>query len=1304
MKIGTWKKIGAVTAVTALGCILLALGAPRFLDLNRYHDLIVSEVEKNTGGQVTLGNIRWGISHRLWLEVDEFSIINASAFAGDARFSRLFASISIPALLTKTIAVEELQMESPGIRITLEQGAREKNRPAEDPAPTGIQLPFGIEVAQMAIAVERFELSDSLTLPGETLVHVFSDAALSVKRAGPKEALAFTLSLHDKAPSGLGSIKARGTLSGLTRDLKLERPELRLHATLDDLSAGAIEPYLKANGFENRLAGSLSMQVDYAGDLGRNLHAQGSIELDRLSFADAVLWEAPLTGSNSKLDFQIGLDPQDLTLEKIALRRGALWLDVQGVLHDWSGRPSIRATASSSALPLRDLVPLIPWKKLGEDTELIRPVLEKGGELELSKLALAETSLEKLSAMPGEWMPGIEMTAHVAGVTLPAAHELPEFQNIAGTVQLTNGVAKVEGLTARLASLDLPPVTGEITAILGKPKIHARMSGSIKLDETSDERVYALLKQIGAGKVAEVSRLEKVVGVADLDLTLDLETARPNGYQLRGNIGFQNFLVKTAYSPALFRGIDASLDIEPAVITLSRASAVVALPDAANPTGDQFTVDFQATIDDWRGRPAVTLQGLKTSKIALPLLSSMIPWGELDQSAKRIDPVLHSGGFVTITALALPAIDLSGQAPDPRQLLADTKLAANLEGVTVPRGFAPTAIEEINGHITLEKNVLLAERVQARIGPVALPESNIRASDVGGRFKLALSSRGPLHLATGGDQQVEQLLLEHGLKSLDISAEIDVSADYDQRHPEDWTAGGSVVFEDVRAVTHPGAVTLDHLKGKVTFHREKSLSFSAQDISARIDGVPLRLSGNVSDIGSASPLVDVRAITRGLDLARMAELVPALKDMKAHGVLDVDVDVHVPYSSPGEIRLRGMLAARDAGLQLASSGLAVSDTDMDLVLIGKGIEIKSMTTTVNEQKLAVSGHLSNPVEPDIKLALTATVLDIDRLFPPHEDSTPRPATPSDGQQQAETKPKTADGSRMPELPTIARKTTAAIGVRAARGQYKGLEFEDLKLDLLFRRGVIERYRVDTKVDEGVFSMDGSADLRNPDRFSFTLNPDIAAVPLDAISPLFGIGKLPISGPLTLKGQLQGHTDTYGAIAGSLDGQLAASLGRGILSRSGKGGHLIEKLLSLTSIRTIFSGRLFSDLSSHGLPFEAMTAQLGFKNGTVNLDEFHFSSDVMTVDGQGTIDLQKERLNVEALVAPLMTVDDALNLVPLVGDALQDVSKIQIRVEGSLDEPRIHTEEAREIGESIETEVEQPTEMLKGFGKGLEKVF
>jgi uncharacterized protein involved in outer membrane biogenesis len=105
MKTRAWKKAGVVTGILAIVLVVFGIAAPRFLDLNRYHGFIVSEVEKNTGGQVKVGRITWGITHHLWLEVDEFSITDASAFEGDVRLTRLYASISIPRLLTRKVAV-----------------------------------------------------------------------------------------------------------------------------------------------------------------------------------------------------------------------------------------------------------------------------------------------------------------------------------------------------------------------------------------------------------------------------------------------------------------------------------------------------------------------------------------------------------------------------------------------------------------------------------------------------------------------------------------------------------------------------------------------------------------------------------------------------------------------------------------------------------------------------------------------------------------------------------------------------------------------------------------------------------------------------------------------------------------------------------------------------------------------------------------------------------------------------------------------------------------------------------------------
>jgi uncharacterized protein involved in outer membrane biogenesis len=174
MKSRTWKKTGIVTGIPALVVIVFGMAAPRFLDLNRYHDFIVSEVQKATGGQVTLGHISWGFTHRLWLEVDGLSIANATAFAGDFKLTRLYASISIPRLLTRKLVVKKLQLESPGIKYRLEPGTQGTDAAAGNTTTAGVQLPVEVEIERLAIEVDRLDLSDSLTLPGETLLHIFT--------------------------------------------------------------------------------------------------------------------------------------------------------------------------------------------------------------------------------------------------------------------------------------------------------------------------------------------------------------------------------------------------------------------------------------------------------------------------------------------------------------------------------------------------------------------------------------------------------------------------------------------------------------------------------------------------------------------------------------------------------------------------------------------------------------------------------------------------------------------------------------------------------------------------------------------------------------------------------------------------------------------------------------------------------------------------------------------------------------------------------------------------------------------------
>jgi hypothetical protein len=682
--------------------------------------------------------------------------------------------------------------------------------------------------------------------------------------------MTFNITFQDKSPSGLGGLKAQGTFNGLTKAFTLENPDLKLKAVLKTLHVNAIKPYLKNSQLKDQLAGSISMEVDYEGDLGQNLRAQGAIDFNKLTYSNPSLWDTALPGRNTTVTFQINLDPQNLTAEKIALKLGTLSLDARAVLHSWNKEQVIKNAEFSSDLPLVDLIPLIPWKKLGENAAVIRPILEGGGKIALNKVVLPEISFTKLPENFASLLPEIEMTAQVTGVSMQPTPKIPKIQNIKGTVQLANGIMQVQGLTARIASVDLPPISAKITNLLEKPKIDANINGRLKLDAIADEKFQKLLENIG---------LEKVVGVADLDLTVELETVRPADFQLQGDIGLKDFRVKTVYTPAVLHGLNAKVGIKPAVVNISQTSAIVALPAAATSAVDHFRLNIQGHVDDWRRNSSITLQNLKTSQISLPLLASMVPWEKLGQSAKPVKEILDAGGFITIEALSLPAIDLSKLPKDLKHLLPRVKLATSLTDITVPRSLSPTKIEGITGRVNLEKNVLVAENIHSRLGPIALPTLNIHVTDIATEPKGTIRVKGPLQVAATGDAQIDKLLMQHGLKRLTGSADVDMRADFDQRRPKDWTANGSLVLKGVRAEAHPANIVLENLEGAVKFNREKVINITAKDLSAQINQASVKMSGKFINVGAPNMLIATKAYAKQLDLSHLAEFIPKLKDL-----------------------------------------------------------------------------------------------------------------------------------------------------------------------------------------------------------------------------------------------------------------------------------------------------------------------------------------------------------------------------------------------------------------------------------------
>lgn len=1068
-----WKKVGIVLAVLMVVAIAAALIIPQFFDLNRYNELITSELEKAMGGKVTLGHLSWGISNGVWLEADGFTSKEATAFPGELDLSRIYAKVSILPLLSKKVVVNELLLENPVVVVNLassppegkkaatKPGSEGSEKPTTEDAPTpsdgptspSSPLPVEILIEELNIAKGRIRLSDSLTLPGQKTVYNFADVFIEATNLAPGKEIAFQLALRDEAKPGLGSVRGQGTFTGLTEALTVENPELNLKVTLTDLNVDTLKPYLKNKSLAQRLGGSISLNVNYKGDFGENLSAEGQLDLTHFTYTDTSLWENALPGAETKITYQITLEPDQMKVEKLDVDLGNISLSAKALLQDWRKEPIIKDIVLSSELPLTELIPLVPWRKLGEEAKVIRQSLAGGGKVVIEKVALPELTLAHL---PEKW--------------------------------------------------------------------------------------------------------------------------------------------KT-----LLSSVEASIRLS-------------------------------------------------------------------DMSA--------------------------GLSPE------------------LPK------LEDIRGTLRLEKGVLTATNVQARMGPLTLPMLKARATNLTGKPKVSAAAKGPMRLEGTADADVRKLLRQYGLKSLSGSAEIDLRADYDQAKPRQWYASGSLVLKGVRAVSHPAGVRLDDLEGRVTVKRKKTLEITVEDLMARVNQSPIQLEGKLSGGGTGRLVVDGKARTERLDLKKLSGLFPPLKDLELAGTLDMNIDVHYPHADPGKSRFSGTVKTRGMGFRLAAHNLTITEGDGDIELAGNTVILKDMTLRANDQKMSLSGQVTNFREPTARLQVKSPNLNVDRLLVPTKSTgtaskpSPKPpgektGTPKTGE-PARTEEPAKKKAGKPELPPFLRKLTAQVQAEAARGQYRGQKFQDLTFKANYERGVLKSHEFHVLIGGGRIQTKGSADLRNLERIPFTVEPDISAVRLQSIASLLNTDKISVHAPLTMTGRLQGRTGSTKDLLGSLRGNLEAEAGPGRIPDIGPAGNTLFKILSFVNVQQIFSGKKLDDMANKGFPFDSLTYQATFQEGTMGVNKLRLLSPALHMDGDGTIYLVKQRLDMNAEIEFMGTLDKILGLVPVLGKAAGKLTHVYLNLKGPLENPKIRVRPAKGITKAGKKGTQEGgkavEDVIKELGKGLEKIF
>lgn len=178
-----------------------------------------------------------------------------------------------------------------------------------------------------------------------------------------------------------------------------------------------------------------------------------------------------------------------------------------------------------------------------------------------------------------------------------------------------------------------------------------------------------------------------------------------------------------------------------------------------------------------------------------------------------------------------------------------------------------------------------------------------------------------------------------------------------------------------------------------------------------------------------------------------------------------------------------------------------------------------------------------------------------------------------------------------------------------------------------------------------------------------------------------------NGKGTLKGKFTWRNMPWKFDIADLNGQVDASLEAGRFSSvSSRSARLLE-LLSLQSIRRLATLSVNpANVFKEGFPFDKLYGTLHIQNGTVAVNNYHVDGPAGNISIGGDIDLQHEKLNLQAMVVPNLdmsgaTIAAGIAINPIVGlgafvtqwllrNPLSKAMAVHYHVSGDWDDPKL----------------------------------
>jgi hypothetical protein len=342
------------------------------------------------------------------------------------------------------------------------------------------------------------------------------------------------------------------------------------------------------------------------------------------------------------------------------------------------------------------------------------------------------------------------------------------------------------------------------------------------------------------------------------------------------------------------------------------------------------------------------------------------------------------------------------------------------------------------------------------------------------------------------------------------------------------------------------------------------------------------------------------------------------------GDIKGELQVKTPKSDFSATAVSGELEGENLSFGLPSLPSPVRECDFTALFSGQKIVIPSFSMRTGESSLTGKGELKG--WKGLKGALTVN------SSPLHLSDFVSPARES---------PEKKNRS------SFADNTDILLSLDAQPAQWKGIDFERLRADLLFRKREFHIVNSEIQIDRGVLEVRGYV---KDEAMAFSAHAEFNDQPMEALLKRLRIEPL-YEGSLTMEARLYTEGKEWSDLISHLDGGSNVLLNKGVIRKS----NVFLKILDFLSLQNIFTKRP-PDISQEGLYFESLGGHGEIEHGILRTENAQMKSPVLNAVATGSVDLGKGLVDFDLGVQPLGTIDVVVGNIPVLGHILTGDNK------------------------------------------------